>query len=125
MLVSERRCRPLPAGVLGIRRPFDARYINVGNRVAVEFESGGRDGIRTHDLLIANEEKSKLRHGATVASIFPGLINCPVRPGKVICSFPIAMTGDRLDLHCVIKDCQVQASDLLARGRSDRTVYPS
>ena len=27
---------------------------------------GGRDGIRTHDLLIANEEKSKLRLGATV-----------------------------------------------------------
>ena len=27
---------------------------------------GGRDGIRTHDLLIANEEKSKLRRGATI-----------------------------------------------------------
>jgi hypothetical protein len=29
-------------------------------------KDGGRDGIRTHDLLIANEEKSKLRLGATV-----------------------------------------------------------
>jgi 2-methylcitrate dehydratase PrpD len=27
---------------------------------------GGRDGIRTHDLLIANEEKSKLRCGTTI-----------------------------------------------------------
>jgi len=27
---------------------------------------GGREGIRTHNLLIANEEKSKLRLGATV-----------------------------------------------------------
>jgi hypothetical protein len=27
---------------------------------------GGRDGIRTHDLLIANEEKSKLRCGITI-----------------------------------------------------------
>jgi hypothetical protein len=28
--------------------------------------SGGRDGIRTHDLLIANEEKSEIRHGAAI-----------------------------------------------------------
>jgi hypothetical protein len=27
---------------------------------------GGRDGIRTHDLLIANEEKSEIRHGAAI-----------------------------------------------------------
>ena len=27
---------------------------------------GGRDGIRTHDLLIANEEKSKIRCGITI-----------------------------------------------------------
>jgi hypothetical protein len=27
---------------------------------------GGRDGIRTHDLLIANEEKSMIRRGATI-----------------------------------------------------------
>jgi hypothetical protein len=27
---------------------------------------GGRDGIRTHDLLIANEEKSRLRCGTTI-----------------------------------------------------------
>ena len=27
---------------------------------------GGRDGIRTHDLLIANEDKSNLRRGATI-----------------------------------------------------------
>jgi len=27
----------------------------------------GRDGIGTHDLLIANEEKSKLRHGVATA----------------------------------------------------------
>ena len=27
---------------------------------------GGRDGIRTHDLLIANEEKSKIRCGTTI-----------------------------------------------------------
>ena len=36
----------------------------------------------------------------------------------------IAMTGDTLDLQYVIKVCQVQTSDLLARGRRDRTVYP-
>jgi hypothetical protein len=36
----------------------------------------------------------------------------------------IAMTGDTLDLHYVIKECSVQASDLLARSRSDRTVHP-
>jgi hypothetical protein len=29
-------------------------------------ESGGREGIRTPGLLVANEEKSKLRLGATV-----------------------------------------------------------
>ena len=27
---------------------------------------GGRDGIRTHDLLIANEEKTTLRRGPTI-----------------------------------------------------------
>jgi hypothetical protein len=27
---------------------------------------GGRDGIRTHDLLIANDGENKLRHGATI-----------------------------------------------------------
>ena len=27
---------------------------------------GGRDGIRTHGLLIANEEKSKIRCGITI-----------------------------------------------------------
>jgi hypothetical protein len=27
---------------------------------------GGRDGIRTHDLLIANEEKTTLRRGSTI-----------------------------------------------------------
>jgi hypothetical protein len=27
---------------------------------------GGRDRIRTHDLLIANEEKSKIRCGITI-----------------------------------------------------------
>ena len=27
---------------------------------------GGRDGIRTHDLLIANEGKSKIRCGTTI-----------------------------------------------------------
>ena len=32
----------------------------------LSFESGGRDGIRTHDLLIANEEKSEIRHGAAI-----------------------------------------------------------
>jgi hypothetical protein len=30
------------------------------------FESGGRDGIRTHDLLIANSEGKTLRLGATI-----------------------------------------------------------
>jgi hypothetical protein len=30
------------------------------------FESGGRDGIRTHDLLIANSGENKLRQGATI-----------------------------------------------------------
>ena len=30
------------------------------------YNFGGRDGIRTHDLLIANEDKSKLRRGATI-----------------------------------------------------------
>jgi hypothetical protein len=39
----------------------DGRNVSV---IALKF--GGRDGIRTHDLLIANEEKSKLRLGATV-----------------------------------------------------------
>jgi hypothetical protein len=29
-------------------------------------ESGGREGIRTPGLLIANEDKSKLRRGATI-----------------------------------------------------------
>jgi len=36
----------------------------------------------------------------------------------------IAMTGDTLDLQYVIRICQVQTSDLLARGRRDRKVYP-
>jgi hypothetical protein len=27
---------------------------------------GGRDGIRTHDLLIANSGENKLRQGATI-----------------------------------------------------------
>jgi hypothetical protein len=29
-------------------------------------KNGGREGIRTPGLLVANEEKSKLRHGATI-----------------------------------------------------------
>ena len=29
-------------------------------------ESGGREGIRTPGLLVANEEKSKIRHGAAI-----------------------------------------------------------
>ena len=29
-------------------------------------EFGGREGIRTPGLLVANEEQSKLRHGATL-----------------------------------------------------------
>jgi hypothetical protein len=29
-------------------------------------KDGGRDGIRTHDLLIANEEKTTLRRGSTI-----------------------------------------------------------
>jgi hypothetical protein len=40
-----------------------ARFWNFDERPGT---FGGRDGILTHDLLIANEEKSKLRHGATV-----------------------------------------------------------
>ncbi len=32
----------------------------------VRSESGGRDGIRTHDLLIANDVNSKLRRGAAI-----------------------------------------------------------
>jgi hypothetical protein len=36
----------------------------------------------------------------------------------------IAKTGDTLDLQYVIKVCQVKTSDLFARGRMDRTVYP-
>jgi len=35
-------------------------------------KTGGRDGIRTHDLLIANEEKSEIRHGAAITSPFEG-----------------------------------------------------
>jgi hypothetical protein len=31
---------------------------------------GGREGIRTPGLLVANEEKSKLRRGATITQIF-------------------------------------------------------
>jgi hypothetical protein len=30
------------------------------------FRFGGRDGIRTHDLLIANSGENKLRQGATI-----------------------------------------------------------
>ena len=41
---------------------------------------GGRDGIRTHDLLIANEEESMIRRGATITQIFWRLLNCPTRP---------------------------------------------
>jgi hypothetical protein len=40
------------------------RISNHGVSLFLSF--GGRDGIRTHDLLIANEEKSKLRLGVTV-----------------------------------------------------------
>ena len=45
--------------------------IAVSNRVKYGIahfllDFGGRDGIRTHDLLIANEEKSKIRHGAAI-----------------------------------------------------------
>jgi hypothetical protein len=35
------------------------------NRVSL-LDSGGREGSRTPDLLVANEEKSKLRRGATI-----------------------------------------------------------
>jgi hypothetical protein len=30
------------------------------------FRFGGRDGIRTHDLLIANEGNAKLRRGSAI-----------------------------------------------------------
>ena len=32
-------------------------------------KSGGREGIRTPALLVANEEKSMIRHGATITQI--------------------------------------------------------
>ena len=32
----------------------------------LDLNFGGRDGIRTHDLLIANEGKSKLRCGVSI-----------------------------------------------------------
>jgi hypothetical protein len=36
------------------------------NNVSPFLKSGGREGIRTPDLLIANEEKSEIRHGAAI-----------------------------------------------------------
>ena len=45
-----------PARVLG-RSVWHARG---------RLKDGGREGIRTPGLLIANEEKSKLRRGATI-----------------------------------------------------------
>jgi len=41
---------------------------------------GGRDGIRTHDLLVANGESLKLRRVATISQLFEKAVNCPTRP---------------------------------------------
>jgi hypothetical protein len=35
-------------------------------RFSAFIDFGGRDGIRTHDLLIANSGENKLRQGATI-----------------------------------------------------------
>jgi hypothetical protein len=40
------------------------RISNYGVSLFLSF--GGRDGIRTHDLLIANSGENKLRQGATI-----------------------------------------------------------
>ena len=40
--------------------------IPIWYKALVFLSFGGRDGIRTHDLLIANEEKSKLRCGVSI-----------------------------------------------------------
>jgi hypothetical protein len=40
------------------------RISNYG--VSLFLSLGGRDGIRTHDLLIANSGENKLRQGATI-----------------------------------------------------------
>jgi hypothetical protein len=49
------------------RRQVDStNSILLPETVTTLVSSGGRDGIRTHDLLIANEEKSKLRCGTTI-----------------------------------------------------------
>jgi hypothetical protein len=40
------------------------RISNSGVSLFLSF--GGRDGIRTHDLLIANSGENKLRQGATI-----------------------------------------------------------
>jgi hypothetical protein len=41
------------------RKPFDMIFERA-------LKDGGRDGIRTHDLLIANSGENKLRLGATI-----------------------------------------------------------
>ena len=37
---------------------------------STSFKSGGRDGIRTHDLLIANEIINLIRHGVATTYLF-------------------------------------------------------
>ena len=54
--------------------PEAIRWRTWSERAAVELfgtlevvlKDGGRDGIRTHDLLIANSGENKLRQGATI-----------------------------------------------------------
>ncbi len=43
-------------------------------------ESGGADGIRTHDLLDAIEARSQLRHGPTASQGQLNFYNIPRRP---------------------------------------------
>jgi hypothetical protein len=42
------------------------QFIVLEGALSIFLRFGGRDGIRTHDLLIANEEKSEIRHGAAI-----------------------------------------------------------
>ena len=48
------------------RHPALVEQFTVLERALSILRFGGRDGIRTHDLLIANSGENKLRQGATI-----------------------------------------------------------
>jgi len=56
-----------------------------GLRLRCEF--GGRDGIRTHDLLIANEEKSEIRCDITITQIFEAPSELDNSDNRVLLAF--------------------------------------